>query len=916
MARKGRKFAHYEILSQIGAGGMGEVFLALDTKLHRNVAIKFLAREFAGHGDRLARFVREARAASALSHPNILTIHEIGEIKAEHYIVTEFIEGSTLRHRLSEGPLSLDEVLSISIQTVDALTAAHAAGITHRDIKPENLMLRPDGYLKVLDFGLAKLTESENASKVDGGSTLLVTGAGSFLGTVSYMSPEQARGKDIDPKSDIFSFGVVLYEMLTGHLPFPGDNPADVISGILAKEPAPLSTYGPDMPHEFQRIVTKALRKEREERYVSTDQLLEDLKNLRDDLRLERRLGERVEQRLSVARSTTAERVSGSIKDSVLLTDFENTTGESIFDNTLKTALSFSLAQSPFLDIVPDAKVSRTLRLMARPHDEPVTRELAHEICIRLNVKAFLSGTISNFGSIYVLTLEAVNAMTGESIGQQLEQAASREDVLNALSKAASSLRQNLGEGLSSIEKFDTLIGDATTSSLEALKLFSLGIKQHESGKQLEAVPFIKKAVEVDPTFASGYRALAAIYANTNQWELASEMMLKAYEFRDRVSESEKLRIDYFYTQFVTGDMDKAIETAELWRRTYPSSSVPLIILSDNYERIGRPDLAVEAAREGLKIDSHHAAMYSNLAHSLLSLGRYSEVRELCTKLFEKNIDGFEFRVLLYQTAFIQNDPDAMDESLKWFKGRKDEYISFDLQAGAAAFQGKARAAEELSRRAIELADRSGGKEIAARYAAEQALRMVFWNWGNGLQKGDDKKLKIDVSRLLDSAAGPSTGKDAICRSCLAMAIAGLADEARSLASDLHTARPNDTLLNDLWLPLIRATNAINKGNQNEALMELEITERFEKAGEFYPQYLRGLAYLQSNKSSSAAREFDKILENRGQAPLSTIYPLAQLGKARALNVRAEYEEFFRIWKDADPDMPALAAAKKEVGSL
>ncbi|CAN5225351.1 hypothetical protein BH20ACI2_BH20ACI2_07920 [soil metagenome] len=418
MARKGRKFAHYEILSQIGAGGMGEVFLALDTKLHRNVAIKFLAREFAGHGDRLARFVREARAASALSHPNILTIHEIGEVKGEHYIVTEFIEGLTLRHRLGEGPLSFDEVLSISIQTADALTAAHKSGITHRDIKPENIMLRPDGYLKVLDFGLAKLNEIEKATSVEGGSTLLVTGPGSFLGTVSYMSPEQARGKEIDARSDIFSFGVVLYEMLTGQVPFPGDNPADVISGILAREPSPLAAYLPDVPSEFQRIVSKTLNKDREGRYSVTNNLLDDLRNLRNDLRLDRRLGERIEQKSAATGQTGGPRVStttGGVKDSILLTDFENTTGEAIFDHTLHTALAISLAQSPFLDIYPAAKARETLSLMERSPNERITSELGREICLRRRLKAFISGAISSFGTIYVITLEVWRIATTQT---------------------------------------------------------------------------------------------------------------------------------------------------------------------------------------------------------------------------------------------------------------------------------------------------------------------------------------------------------------------------------------------------------------------------------------------------------------------------------------------------------------------
>jgi serine/threonine protein kinase/Tfp pilus assembly protein PilF len=914
-------FAHYEMLSSIGAGGMGEVFLARDTKLDRNVAIKFLFAEFAQQSDRLARFVREAKSASALNHPNIITIHEIGEVEGEHYIATEFIEGVTLRERLAEGHLSFDDVLSIAIQTADALTAAHNAGITHRDIKPENIMLRKDGYIKVLDFGLAKLAESGMAEDLDAATKMLdKTNPGVVMGTVSYMSPEQARGREIDPRSDIFSFGVVLYEMLAGKVPFTGDNAADVVSGILNKEPVPLTELAPYLPKEFQRIISKTLRKKRDHRYHSTKDLLNDLKDLRDELQLELKLEQTAVPNKPETSQTSSPRVStssaGGAKDSLLLTEFENSTGEAIFDQTLKMALAFSLAQSPFLDIVPESRVSQTLRLMGRTPDERVTRELGEEICMRQNLKAFITGTISSFGEIYVLTLEAVNARSGESLGREFEQVNSREEVLNALGRAATGIREKLGESLNSIEKFNVPGESITTSSLEALKIFVLGREQIVNGRQFEAIPFYRKALEIDPNFALAYTELAVVYRNTEQWKLAAEMTEKAYELRDSVSETEKLRITYYYHNFVQGEMDKATDTLELWRNTYPSFVVSYVSLSDSMERLGQSEKAVAFAREGIRIDPNYATIYMNLVESLVSLGRYLEAKETCRIAFERKLDGTYFHLFPLLIAFIENDAEAMTANLRWFAGRDDEYIAFDLQAGAAGFKGQWRTAQDFSRRAIDLASRTNAREVAAKFAAEQAVRVVFWSSGTGLPTSDDAQLRTVLKAQTSKALKLEEGQKVVTTVALALAVAGHSEEASSLLNGLLADRPKDTLLNHLWAPTIKAALWLQAGKVKEAIEELEITERLEKAGEFYPQYLRGLAYLKLNKARDAVREFDKILNYRGEAPLSSIYPLAQLGKARSLKDKAEYEKFFDLWKDADKDMPALIAAREEAEKL
>ncbi len=922
-------FGHYKIISQLGAGGMGEVFLAEDTRLGRKVALKILPEKFSVDSEGLNRFKQEAKAASALNHPNIITVYEIGKHDGTNFIATEFIDGKTVRGRLEQGGLSFDEVLSIVVQTAEALSAVHAAGIVHRDIKPENIMIRPDGYVKILDFGLAKLVEKTSTDT----DTIMQTQAGVILGTAAYMSPEQAGGNTVDTRTDIFSFGVVLYEMLTRRQPFTGDTIIHRIVAILEKEPPPLSHFVKNYPPEIERILFKTLAKNADERYQSAKDLLTDLKSLQKRLEFEAELtrtsspAKRTEAQTQSFKDIVAGETSNTPsnnfsttsssgnKDALLLTEFENSTGEAIFDQTLKTALAFSLAQSPFLDILPEAKVRQTLGWMGRGADERVTKELGYEICLRHNLKAYITGTISSFGTIYVLTLEAINARTGESLGRQFEQASSREEVLTALGQAATGLREKLGESLSSIEKYAIPIGNATTSSLEALKFFTLGYEQQNIGKTLESIPFFKKALEIDPKFASVYSGLAVIYANTDQWKLATEMIVKAFELRETVSENEKLRITYFYYIFVTGEIDKSIDTLELWRKTYPSH-VAAVNLSDCLERVGQSEKAIAAAHEGLRLDTNNAVIYMNLAESLLSLDRYAEVKEVCEQAFEKKFDGDYFHRFLYIVAFIETNAAAMAENLTWFVGRSDEYLALNLQTGAAAFQGQWRKAQDSARRTIDLASRSDAKEVAAQFAAEQALRIVFWSSATGLPSGDDSQLKVVLKTQTNNALKLKRSSLVLSLAALALAACGHSAEAKSLIDELKKERPKDTLINELWLPTIRAASELQNGRAKEAIEELEITERFERAAEFYPQYIRGLAYLKLNKTKDTVREFEKILNHRGEAALSSIYPLAGLGKARATKDKAEYEKFFELWKDADKDMPALVEAKKEYDRL
>src|SRR5215470_17885584 len=672
------KISHYRILEKLGAGGMGVVYLAEDTKLGRKVAIKILSSEFTTNKDRLHRFELEASAASNLNHPNILTIHEVGVDDGRHYIATEFIDGVTLRRKMAASQLETHEILDIAIQVASALEEAHSAGIVHRDIKPDNIMIRRNGYVKVLDFGLAKLTETIDRSPSDGEASTRVmvhTDAGVVMGTSHYMSPEQARGKPVDARSDIWSLGVVIYEMIAGRTPFEGETSTDVIVAITQKEPPPLARFAPNVPAELDWIVMKALRKDRDERYQTIKELITDLRRLKQRLEFQSEL-ERSAAPVSFTRSkisdfpgaptiaqqpvptaektishvSSAEYIATGIKrhklaaalialvvivvsasafylykrnsrplterDTVLLTDFVNTTGEPVFDGTLRQALAVNLGQTPFLNLFPEDRVRETLRFMGRSPDDRITRDVGREICERQGIKAMLNGSIASLGSHYVITLEALNPRSGDPIAREQIEAESKEKVLSALGTAASNLRQKLGESLSSIQKFDVSIEQATTSSLEALKAFAMGNEERAKGKARESLSFYQRAIELDPNFAMAYARIGVHYVNEEQLETAKQYVQKAYELRDRVSERERLYIEEKYYSYITGEIDQAIETLQTWARLYPNDFIPHNNLSINYQLTGRHDEALKEALEAVRLSPNNVTAYDNLVSS------------------------------------------------------------------------------------------------------------------------------------------------------------------------------------------------------------------------------------------------------------------------------------------------------------
>jgi serine/threonine protein kinase/Flp pilus assembly protein TadD len=984
-----KSIARYRILEKLGAGGMGEVYLAEDTKLGRKVALKLLAEELTQNRDRLSRFDQEAYAASALNHPNILTIYEMGDEAGRHYIATEFVDGMTLRKRLHASPMEFSDVLHIAIQVAGALEEAHAAGIIHRDIKPENIMIRRNGHVKVLDFGLAKLTESQfSGEEADGEAVtraLVLTDAGVVMGTSQYMSPEQARGKAVDVRTDIWSLGVVLYEMAAGRAPFFGDTKTDVIVAIAKTDPPPLARFAPNLPAEFEWIVMKALRKNVDERYQTIKELESDLKKLKQRLEFQTELERSMapdkltgalsasglayvdseilaslsgvhtsvpglakptgqvpsaaQTRVSSAEYIVSEikrhkiavavtglaivliavavfiyyprqRVTLTDKDTILLADFLNTTGDPVFDGTLKQALAVQLGQSPFLDIFSEERVRDTLKFMDRSPDERVTRDVAKEICGRQGLKAMLLGSISRLGgNHYVVSLEALNSRTGDPIAQEQFEVDGKEQVLKSLGQAASRLREKLGESLASIQKFDVPIEQVTTSSLDALKNYSLGFEQHSNGKYREAIPFYKHAIELDQNFASAYARLAYCYNSIKQNALSREASKKAYELRDRASEREKLYISASYFGGVTGEWARQIESLEIWKSTYPRDWEPANLLANRYTVVGPFEKAVEEAQEAVRLNPKDARAQSNLAVGFMGLNRFDEARDVLRQARSQKLETTNMHARLYHIAFVQGDAATMKEQLDWVAGKPDEAQNW--QAQTAEFGGELAKANQLDGREIELAPRGDSKELTAQVLLQQARRNATFG------------TCAPVSEIVGKALALSREQANLVSAANAFAACNQSRPAQSLIDELSKQYPADTLVNSVSLPLIRAQVELNRGNAAQAIQLLEPARKYEVYGDFWPQYLRGQAYLKQGNGAQAATEFQTIIDHRGWYPLSPLYPLAHVGLARAaaLNsdapkARKAYQDFFALWKDADAAIPLLVAARQEYEKL
>ncbi len=968
----------FKVLRLIGHGGMGQVYEARDLELGVRVALKTIHPEIASDRATLARFKQEIELARRVAHPNVCRIHDLeyhrppaGRGEGELVFLTmELLDGKALKHVIEGKPLPVERLLDLAIQIADALDAAHQKGIIHRDIKPANIYVTDRGEAKVLDFGVAKFVPGDVAAiygsedrdhthgtALQDQSTAAIdrenlTDPGVAVGTVAYMSPEQARGERLDSRTDLFSFGAVLYEMATGRQAFSGSNRNQILAAILRDRPTAASLLNPALPPRLEEIIDKALEKDRASRYQTAAELREDLRYLRHGTAPSSVAPKRRWTRFAAAALVIGVLAFGMFlrhhrasplteKDTVVLADFSNKTGDSTFDeDTLKQGLSGALRQSPFLNVLSDDQVAATLRLMERPAGTAVTGEVAREVCQRAGSRAYIAGSIVALGSEYVLNLKVVGCADGQILAEEQQTASGKEKVLNALGQEAAKLRGELGESLASVQKFDTPLEQATTSSLEALKAYSMARRAQREQGPAAALPSLQRAVELDPSFAIAYATIGVLYTSLGQPAQARDYLTKAFALRERTSEPERLQITALYYDSVTGELEKAAQAYQEWIENYPRDAIAYIDLSDVRVEEGDYAAALDLDHQALPLQPNEVTAYVDLGWSLMELGRPEDARNTFTEALSRKLDDDGLRAGLYAVGFLAGDTTAMASQAAWYEGKPElQHEILSAEADTEAYAGHVAAARELTRRAVEGAVRAANPEEAAEWRVNGALREAAF--------GDYPEARRETEAALKLAPG---SRNAEAQAALAEAWVGDEADALRLESDLKNRFPLDTLVNSYWLPTSEARRKLSGNKPAEALDELQPVSSPLELGVpvvagisacLYPAYMRGEAYLDTDQGSAAADEFQKIIHYRGVVVNCSTGALARLGLARAYaleagisrqaqnggvkpplqpdavaKARAAYQDFLTLWRDADPDIPILKQAKAEYARL
>jgi serine/threonine protein kinase/Tfp pilus assembly protein PilF len=948
--------SHYRLLAEIGRGGMGVVYRAEDVTLGRQVAMKFLPAEFASDRVAFERLQREARAASALDHPNICSIYELGEHRGRPFIAMQLLDGQTLRDWIHTPKLDersrLRQCITLATQIVEGLQAAHEKSIIHRDIKPANIFVTARGDAKILDFGLAKLPAEQmseapiaaEASTSTGPtpvfSNVHLTKTGIAMGTAAYMSPEQVRGGNIDSRTDIFSFGLVLYEMATGQRAFPGDSLDQIGEAILYAEPQAIRKINPNLPAELELIVSKAINKDREQRYQSAAELLLDLEKLKWKTELRRGAAEilRSQWTISAAVVLIAALIAGGLyyrsrprqgltqKDAVVLADFTNSTGEKVFDSTLRQTLSQIVNQSPLLKVISDNKVTELLQNMERPADVALTPEVAREVCQRANVRSYIAGSIATLGTQYIVGLKAMNCRSGDVLAQEQATAASKEDVLSALDSAAKRLNNELGASLASQPKLDLPLEEATTTSLHALEAYTTGAATSREKGAAAALPYHLRAIELDPNFALAYSSVGDDYYTLGETTRAAEYHTKAFQLRDHATRRENLGITGDYYSYVTGQLEQAAQAYHNLIANYPRGGRPHAALGSVYQSLGLYDKAGDEFREAMRLLPNDND-YENLANGSMALQRFDEARQSIQTAQTRKLENYIFHLQLYTLAFLKPDAQGMAEEQQWFSAHPEfEHDGLALVSDTEAYAGHLNKARELTRQSVDSAVLADSKEAGAIWSENAALREAAF--GN---TAEANRLAIEGLKLAPESQGVQV------EAALALAMIGDTSRPIALMKVLEQRYPLDTQVRALWLAPIRAQLALDRKDSATALaalpqigpLELGQISFINSLSCLYPTYIRGNAYLAAGQGAAATAEFQKILDHSGIVWNCWTGALAHLGIARAnalqtkathgpdaeaVHARAltAYKDFLALWKDADAEIPVLKQAKAE----